>query len=200
MIGIGSFNPISTVATVAFGPLGGIAAQLATRLASAIGQEVLQQLGDKMGLPQGTIDLAQGAFAGAVGDQEGVRQNLSEAVSAFGENAGASPFQQAQAETQLRDVIDEVTTNMAQSQEARDARASGGRSWLMSLAEGLGKIADKLAGEMEQMSGTLGEGSNKSSQNLKFAAKSQEFSQFFSSANTVLKTLGEALTQGARKQ
>ncbi|NHN22381.1 hypothetical protein G6046_15740, partial [Bacillus amyloliquefaciens] len=85
-------------------------------------------------------------------------------------------------ERNLTDLIDQATTDLAQSREAREARSGGGRSWLMALAENLGRVADKLANEMDQMSQTLGDGANKSSQNLKFAAKSQEFSQFFSSA------------------
>jgi hypothetical protein len=45
----------------------------------AVGDQVLQQLGQQLGLPQGAIDLAQAAFHGAAGDPGGAIQNLGEA-------------------------------------------------------------------------------------------------------------------------
>lgn len=191
-------NP-SSLAMIAMGP-GGWAGLAAKTLMSAVGQQIIQQLGEKLGLPQSTIDLAQGAFCASIGDTRGATRNLGEVVSEIAERTGASPFEAASAEREMTDVIDKMSTNLAESREAKEAKSSGGRSWLMAIAESLGETSDKLAKEMDGMSKTLGEGENKSSQNLKFGAKSQEFSQFFSSANTVIKTLGEALSQGARKQ
>lgn len=194
----GLVNP-SSLAMIAMGP-GGWAGLAAKTLMSAVGQQIIQQLGDKLGLPQSTIDLAQGAFCASIGDTRGATRNLGEVVSEIADRTGASPFEAASAERELNDVIDKMSTNLAESREAKDAKAGGGRSWLMAIAEALGRTSDKLANEMDKMSQNLGEGENKSSQNLKFGAKSQEFGQFFSSANTVIKTLGEALAQGARKQ
>lgn len=191
-------NP-SSLALVAMGP-GGWAALAAKTLMSAVGQQIIQQLGDKLGLPQSTIDMAQGAFCASMGDTRGATQNIGEVVQGIADRTGASPFEAASAERELNDVVDQMTTSLGESRDAKEARASGGKSWLMAIAEALGRTSDKLAKEMDDMSKTLGEGENKSSQNLKFGAKSQEFSQFFSSANTVIKTLGEALSQGARKQ
>lgn len=192
-------NP-SSLAMLAMGP-GGWAGLAAKTLMSAVGQQIIQQLGEKLGLPQSTIDLAQGAFCASVGDTRGATRNLGEVISDVAERTGASPFEAASAERDLGDVIDRMSTNLAESRDAKEARASGGgKSWLMAIAEALGRTSDKLANEMDAMSKNLGEGSNKSSENLKFGAKSQEFGQFFSSANTVIKTLGEALSQGARKQ
>jgi hypothetical protein len=199
MFGI-NLNPINLLATAALGPLGGIASQLISQLASSVGQQILQSLGDKLGLPQSTIDMAQGAFAGSIGDFQGAQLNLSEAVQQLGDFYGASPTEVGGVENELNNAIDSLTTDLAQSQEAKEARATGGKSWLMALAESMGKIADKLADEMQQMGDELGGGGNNPSQNVEFAAKSQEFSQFFSSANTVIKTIGEALASGARKQ
>jgi len=191
-------NP-TNLAMLAMGP-GGWAAMAAKTLMSAVGQQVIQQLGEKLGLPQSTIDLAQGAFCASMGDTRGATQNIGQVVQGIADRTGASPFEAASAERDLNDIVDKMSTNLAESREAKEAKASGGKSWLMAIAEALGRTSDKLAKEMDDMSKTLGEGENKSSQNLKFGAKSQEFSQFFSSANTVIKTLGEALSQGARKQ
>lgn len=197
---IGSFNPVSLLATAALGPLGGLASQLITQLASSVGQQILQQVGEKLGLPQSTIDMAQGAFAGSIGDFQGAQTNLSELIAQAGESSGASPTEVGEAEAELDNQINDIATNLAESEEGKEAKASGGGSWLMALARSLGRTADKLAKEMDDMSKTLGDGENKASQNLKFGAKSQEFSQFFNSANTVIKAIGEALASGARKQ
>jgi hypothetical protein len=199
MFGI-NLNPVNLLATVALGPLGGIASQLFTQIASSIGQEILQQVGDKLGLPQSTIDMAQGAFAGSIGDFQGSQANLNELINQFGEANGASPTEIGDVQSQLNDSINNLAVDLAESQEAKEAKASGGKSWLMSLAQALGKVADKLADEMQQMGDELGGGGNDPSQNIEFSAKSQEFSQFFNAANTVLKGIGEALASGARKQ
>ena len=197
--GIGSIvNPLN-IAALGMGPVG-IGMMFARPLVSAVGQQFIQQLGDKLGLPQGVVDMARSSFALQAGDIGGAGRSLGDVVQGFGSQFGASPFEAGEVERNLTDLIDQATTDLAQSREAREARSGGGRSWLMALAENLGRVADKLANEMDQMSQTLGDGANKSSQNLKFAAKSQEFSQFFSSANTVIKTLGEARSQGARTQ
>lgn len=52
---------------------------LTNHFMSQIGQQVIQNLGDKMGLPQSAIDAAQGAFCEACGDKAGARQNFKEA-------------------------------------------------------------------------------------------------------------------------
>lgn len=199
MFGI-NLNPVNLLATAALGPLGGIASQLITQLASSVGQQILQSVGDKLGLPQSTIDLAQGAFAGSIGDLGGAQTNLSEAVGQLGDFFGASPAEKGDVERNLNDAIDNIATDLAESKDAKEAKFSGGRSWLTALASKLGETSDKLANELEDLSQNLGEGENKSSQNLLFGAKSQEFGQFFGSANTVIKTIGEALASGARKQ
>lgn len=191
-------NP-TNLAMLAMGP-GGWAAMAARTLMSAIGQQIIQQIGGKLGLPQSTIDLAQGAFCASMGDARGATRNIGEVVSEIAERTGASPFEAASAERNINDEIADIATRASESKEAKEAKAGGGRSWLMAIAEALGKTADKLANEMDRMSQNLGEGENKASENLKFSAKSQEFNQFFSASNTVLKTLGEALGQGARKQ
>jgi hypothetical protein len=199
MFGI-NLNPVNLLATVALGPLGGIASQLVSQLASSVGQQILQSVGDKLGLPQSTIDMAQGAFAGSIGDFQGAQLNLSEAVQQMGDFYGASPAEVGGVENQLNDMIDQIATHVADSQEAKDAKATGGQSWLMALARSLGRTADKLSQEMEQMGDELGGGGNNPSQTIEFGAKSQEFSQFFNAANTVIKSIGEALASGARKQ
>ena len=196
-------NP-ATLMQLAMGPAGW--ASLATKmLVSAIGQQVIQQLGQQLGLPQSIINMAQTAFSAASGTQ-GMPSTITDAVSQLGQQFNLSPMQQGQlqraAQNDVNNILEQMATSLSESKEAKDAKSGGSKSWLMAIAENLGKIADKLAKEMTDLSNQIGKGDDqaKASTNVKFGAKSQEFSMFFSSANTVIKTLGEALSSGARKQ
>lgn len=87
---------------------------------------------------------------------------------------------------------------------SRPTEAGGGggsrpASWLEAIAKALGEVLDKLAEEMEELSGKIGE-ENKPSDTAMFTAKSQEFSMLMNTASTALKTLGEGLSAQARKQ
>lgn len=196
-------NP-ANLAMLVMGPAGwaGLAGKM---LMGAIGQQVIQQIGQQLGLPQSVIDLGKASFAAASGTQ-GLPTSIRGTVAEIAEQFNLSPRQQGALERaaiqDVRNAVDYFTNDMAEGRSTREAKSSGGKSWLMAIAESLGKNADKLAKEMNAMSDKLGKGNEKSqaSDNLKFGAKSQEFSMFFNSANTVLKTLGEALSAGARKQ
>ena len=74
-------------------------------LVSAIGEQLIQQLGQQLGLPQSMIDVAQGAFAGAMGDTAGVQRNLEEAVQAFTQGMGFTPTQQGEFQRDLNDQL-----------------------------------------------------------------------------------------------
>lgn len=201
-MGIGSVfsnvvNP-ANVAMLAAGPAGW--ATLATKtLMSAIGQQIIQQLGQQLGLPQSTIDLAQGAFAGSMGDVNGARTNLQEAIETFGSQTGASPMEMGDAQRELEDVIGRMASSLAEGREAKEAKSSGGaKSWIMALAEALGKKLDKKADEVAKLADDIND--KKPSTTTKFGAASQEFSVLMNAANTAIKTLGEAVSSMSRKQ
>jgi hypothetical protein len=187
------------------GAAGPLMAMAMKQIASQIAMTVIQKLGQQMGLPQPMIDMAQAAFANASGQPGLARQNIRESVDGMAREFNLSPMQAGQLERAANEdigrMMDNLSTAVGQRPDRR-AGATAGKSWLMAIAESLGKTADKLAKEMDTMSKALGTGDEKSraSDNLKFGAKSQEFSQFFSSANTVIKSLGEALAAGSRKQ
>jgi hypothetical protein len=196
-------NPLS-IAQLAMGPAGW--ASLAARtLMSAVGQQVIQQLGEKLGLPQSTIDMAQGAFCASMGDRAGVRQNLGEAIGGFAEQFNASPAEQGEANREVGDAIDRMVSQMADGEDAKAARAGGkggkagssGQSWLMALAEALGEKLDKMAGEMSSMADKITDKSP--SLTAKFGAKSQEFGILMNAATNAIKTVGEGLSNSARK-
>ncbi|TGX52225.1 hypothetical protein E5A73_15600 [Sphingomonas gei] len=197
-------NPLS-LAQLAMGPAGW--ASLAARtLMSAVGQQVIQQLGEKLGLPQSTIDIAQGAFCASMGDKAGVRQNVQEAIGNFAEGFNASPAEQGEANREVDDAINRMVSQMADGEDAKAARAGGkggkaggasGQSWLMALAEALGEKLDKMAGEMSTMADQITDKSP--SLTAKFGAKSQEFGILMNAATNAIKTVGEGLSTSARK-
>jgi hypothetical protein len=195
-----SFINPATLMQLAMGPAGW-ASLVAKTVMSAIGQQLIQKLGEQLGLPQSIIGLAQTAFSAASGTS-GMPSSVGGAVAQLAQQFSLSPTDQGSIQRQLDDTVNNMASSLSQSKEFKEARAGGGKSWLMAIAEALGKQADKLSNELQVMSDKLGSGSKESqaSDNLKFGAKSQEFSQFFNAANTVIKTIGEALGTGSRKQ
>ena len=199
MFGIGGFNPVSLLATAAFGPLGGIVSQLAMQVVSQFGQQFIQQLGQQMGLDQSAIDFAQGAFAGSIGDYGGAAQNLDDAIAQYGQAIGASPREIGQAQRDAQLDLQQLVADQAESQEARESRASGrGGGWLRAMAEVLGKKLDDLAHEMEDLAGKVDK--NDPSTTTEFTVVSQQFSMLMNATNTAIKTVGEAMSSTARKQ
>lgn len=190
-------NPMN-LTMLAAGPAGW-ATLAAKTLMSAVGQQIIQQVGQQLGVPQSTIDLAQGAFAGSMGDASGATQNLGDAVQNFGELLNASPLQIGDAQRELEDVIGKMASSLAEGKDAKDAKSSGGaKSWIMALAEALGKKLDKKADEVADLANDIND--KKPSTTTKFGAASQEFSVLMNAANTAIKTLGEAVSSMSRKQ
>jgi hypothetical protein len=201
MFGIGGFNPVSLLATSMLGPVGGIVAQLASQLMSQIGQQVIQNLGQNMGLPQSVIDMAQGSFAGRYGDVQGQAQNLDEAIAAFGNEMNASPQQTGEAQRQFQDAIDDIVRDLSDSQEAKEAKATGGKGgggWLRAMAEVLGAKLDDLAHEMEDLAGRVTK--EDPSTTTDFSVVSNQFNMLMNATSTAIKTVGEAMAGAARKQ
>ena len=191
-------NP-TNLAMLAMGP-GGWAALAARTLMTAVGQQVIQQLGDKLGLPQGAIDLAQGAFCASMGDTQGVTQNLSEAVSQIGGQYGASPAEQGEAERNIQDTIRDIVNQQSESEDLKAARGGqkggSGGSWLMAIASILGEKLNSMAHEL---TGLAQQAADDPSKGTIFGAKSQEFGILMNSANNGLKSIGEGLQTMARK-
>lgn len=189
-------NP-ATLFQVAMGPAGW--ASLAVRtIGSAIGQQLIQQLGQRLGLPQGVISMAQNALSAATGTQGGPA-NIASAVAQVAQQLNLSPMQHGELQRSAQNVFDGLLENMMSSQEFKEAKASGGKSWLMAIAQTLGNKTDAMADDLTERASKLG-GNAQSKDNLEYAAKSQEFSMLFNAANSALKTLGEALQSAARKQ
>ncbi|MDF0489994.1 hypothetical protein PX554_17810 [Sphingomonas sp. H39-1-10] len=185
-------NP-ANLAMLATGPTGWAALAVKT-LASSIGQQVIQQLGQQLGLPQSTIDLAQGAFAGAMGDQAGAFQNVQEAVSGFSDAFGGSPAQEGDLQRTINDSINDMAVDLGKQGE----KVANKGGWLMAIAEALGKQLNGMAQDMNDMAGKI----SKDTPDIttKFSALSQQFSILFNAASTALKSIGEGMSSTARKQ
>ena len=198
----GGLNPANLVSQIALTAATGGAslyAQLALKLVSAIGQQVIQQLGQQLGLPQSTIDLAQGAFSASVGDYQGAASNLQEAAEQFASAAGASPVEQAEFGREMSTGADNLAASLADGSNSKTSGAGkGGKgSWLMALAEALGKKLDKMADDLGTMADQVSE--KNPSMTTKFGAKSQEFGILMNAATTAIKSIGEGLSNSARK-
>lgn len=189
-------NPINLMQW-GMGPAGW-ASILMRSVISAAGQQLIQQLGDKLGLPQSVIDMAQSRFCASCGDMAGAFKNVREAAQSIGEEYNLSPSQEGQFERELNDIVNQMASSLAESKEFKEAKSSGGKSWIMALAEGLGKKLDKKAKELEKLASQIND--KKPSTTTKYGAAAQEFSVLMNAANTAIKTLGEAVAGMARKQ
>lgn len=209
MFGLGSFNPVSLLATSMLGPIGGVVAQLAQQVFSQIGQQLIQNLGQNLGLPQGVIDMAQGQFASSIGDFQGAFGNVDEAIDAFGQATGASPADIGSAQSGIQDIIRNFVEEMSQSEEFKAAKNSGGKGkggagstgapgWLMAMAQALGKELDRLGEDMQQRAESLK--GDDASASAEFGVVSQQFSMLMNATNNAIKTIGEAMANTARKQ
>jgi hypothetical protein len=216
---LGSFKPnLNLVTTVGLGMATGgtsLLAEAALRsVVSAIGQQVIQQMGTQMGLPQAAIDLAQGAFAGQIGDFGGQFQNYQEAISSFAADTGASPVEQGAANSAAENLSNMALDNMRNA--ADEAQSSGegggssrmgkGGSLLMKIAIALGQLMDKKMTEMANLTDEIGAlGSDSSNQSKlgeltgKLQGLSQETSLLSNALTNTIKTIGESNSTLARK-
>jgi hypothetical protein len=199
-------NPIS-LASLAMGPAGW--ASLAVRtLGTAIGKEVLQQLGQQLGLPQSAINLVQDGFSMATGSMGGPA-TIAEAVASLAQNFDLSPSQQGElqraAESDSRDMYQQLADAYKDGEsmaKISSARSGKGRSWLQAIADSMSAVLDKKVQDMDTMARSLDkQGQNrsvKSGNDLQVAG--QEFTMLMNTTSTVIKTMGEGLSSMARKQ
>jgi biopolymer transport protein ExbB/TolQ len=198
-------NPVS-LAQLAMGPAGWASLAMRT-IGAAIAKEVIQQLGQQLGLPQGVINMAQNAFSAATGTTGGPA-SIAEAVAGLAQQFGLSPSQQGEltraAQNDSRDMFEKLAEAFQSGKEKAEAKKSSkdGRSWLQAIADSMSTVLDKKVEDMDKMAQALDkQGTNrstKSSTDLQVAG--QEFSYLMNSTSTVIKTIGEGLSGMARKQ
>jgi hypothetical protein len=180
---------------------------------SAIGDQIIQQVGQQLGLPQSAIDVAQGAFHGAIGDPAGAAANFEEAVSGLAMATGASPQEEGQFASAAQDYTNQMTRMMldgAKGERERAAEAGGGgegETFLVKLAIALGGVLDKKMNRMLALSeqiGGLGEITQKNQSQLgkltgEMQAVGQEVGLLSNALSNTTKSAGEGLSTIARK-
>ena len=206
-------NPM-TLMQVAMGPAGwaSIAAKM---VMSAVGQQVIQQLGEKLGLPQSMIDGAQAAFCAACGDKQGVQRNIRETVQGLSEQGNWSSVDAGKVERQANTAADNLTKMMMRQIErsgGADAETlrsggKGGGSLLMKIAIAMGQLMDQKMSEMDGLTtdiGKLGTIDKKNQSKMgeltgKLQGLGQEVSLLSNAMTNTIKSIGEANSTIARK-
>ena len=197
-------NP-ATLMQLAMGPAGW--ASLATKmLVSAVAQQVIQQLGQQLGLPQSIINMAQTAFSAASGTQ-GMPSTISDAVSQLAEQFNLSPSQQGEVQREAQTSTRRLVDQLMESEEFKNARsgAKSGDSILMRIAIALGKLADDKMGKMDKLATQIGATKDGKEQNkiteqgARLQALGQEMSILSNAMTNVIKSIGEANSTIARK-
>jgi archaellum component FlaC len=208
-------NPATLLGTALGGPIGAIIAQAIQQVVSTVVQDILQKAGEQMGVPQPFIDSAQSAFAGAVGDWAGSKQNLQQAVSGFSEALGQSG---ARAGNFVRDLQDnlsqfiedaarQVTRSASENGQPSAAAAKGG-SVPLQIALAIGSSLDQRVDRMASIARELGDMGKVDGDNMshyqelsaEMNALGQEIKIVSEALNNALKSIGEASSSLARKQ
>jgi uncharacterized protein YceH (UPF0502 family) len=217
-------NPINLV-QLATGPAGWASLAMRT-IAPQLGMNLIQQLGQRMGLPQPTIDLAQAAFANTIGQPGLMRQNINQAVNGFTQQLDLRPSEAGQLRRELQTATDrsfaameQIVQNMAMRglREEGGEGAEGGGSVLMRIARAMGKLMDQkmdqLASKADQL-GRVGGESGMRNRDGNFSAQgqsrfgqlsaevqalSQEIGYLSQAIASTIKSIGEASSTIARK-
>lgn len=164
--------------------------------------------------------------SGGLDPTDAGRGSMRDQIDQFASAANASPADRGHLQ-QLADQL-EKAINDAVAQASSDAAGGGseakenkkGGSWIVALARALGQTAGKSAANLVQLSDKLQKaGDDKiaaaggkdekakesaavayNEANVEFQGASQEFNMLMTTISTTLKSLGEAMSQVARKQ
>jgi hypothetical protein len=186
-------NP-ANLAMLAMGP-GGIAAMLVKTIGSQIAMSVIQQVGEKLGLPPSIINMAQAGFAAATGQPGLAQQNMGQAIGDLAKGLNLSPMQTGQLQRDVNDTQKDISNTIKNFRLDNDESDSSG-SWVMALVKALGPKLDELAGKMKTLAGQSKDSPSKANE---FQAVSQEFNLLMTSLTGAIKTIGEAQATAARK-
>jgi hypothetical protein len=198
-------NPM-TLAQLAMGPAGWASLAMRT-IGTAIAQQVIQQLGQRLGLPQSMISMAQMAFSAASGTQ-GFPTTVDGAVRQLAQQFNLSPTEQGQLARSANNDINTFAERMFEASRTGKQRAQtegsreGKGNWLRQLAEAMAAIMDSKMQEMSDLAKTY-DGQSKDNKSTKtmtdLQVATQEFSYLMQSTTNMIKTIGEGLSTMARK-
>ena len=214
-------NP-ANIGLAMMGP-GGWAAMAFRTIGSAVAQQVIQQVGQRLGLPQSTIDMAQAAFAQATGNPGVARMNVREAVAGLTQQHNLSPQQQGElvrAGDRSVASMNKILDGMLKRMSASDGAEEGG-SVLMRIARALGGLMDEKMNNLASKADQLGRvgtekgnvhtsGGNEGGLTAKgqgefgklsaeVQALGQEIGYLSQAISSTIKSIGEAASTVARK-
>lgn len=193
-------NPMN-LAQLAMGPAGWASLALRT-MGSAIAQSVIQQVGQRLGLPAGVINAVQNAYAAASGTQ-GLPRSVGGAVSHLADRFNLSPAQQGDVMRTANEAVNDFVSRLSESEDFKAAKLGGksggraGQGWLMALASVLGEKLNVMAREISTLAGEITK--ETPDKTAKFGAATQEFGILMNATNNAIKTIGESLSTTARK-
>jgi hypothetical protein len=196
-------NPMS-LAQLAMGPAGWASLAMKT-IGTAIAQQVIQKLGQELGLPQGLINLAQQGFAAASGQPGAQIQSIPQAAAQLGEMMNFSPKQQGELTRSSQDAADDMVKFIMKSNAGafdEDGQRVNGKSsksdFFTMFAKAMGAKLDQGFRDIAAKSDSTKWTDSKAVSD--FQAEQQKFNFFMTSVSTAIKTVGEALAGMARKQ
>lgn len=208
MFGI-NFNMISQIAlAAATGGTSMMITMAARQLAMQVAMNVLQRLGQEMGLPQSVIDMGQSALAMQSGFPGIARQEMGQAIRSLGNEMRFSPMEQGNLTRNANSAIDQILDNIKNDRFGVDENGRGrgrdrasqasGKSFIMMIAEILGNKLNEAAKELKDKADATDWKDGKSMS--EYNALVQQFNTLMNSVNSAIKSVGEALTTMARKQ
>ena len=206
-------NP-ATLMQLAMGPAGWASLAMRT-IGMAIAQQVIQQIGQKLGLPPAIISMAQQAFSAAAGQPGAGVSTIAEAVSQFAQQTGLSPADAGNAERQSNVLLDKFVKDSLEGNggEESPSALTGGKaeSFLVAFAKALGKTMDSKMNRMMDVSKQIDketQAANNSGGKKQavigelsstLQGLGQELSFISQAAANSIKSIGEAASAMARK-
>jgi flagellar hook-basal body complex protein FliE len=183
------------VLTAVFPPLG---------LATSLGNMLTQQLGGALG--QAAKELTE-SFGMPKFIAKEVSQLAQKVLGEFLKPSDSGCDQEVQDRCGNgvrdfgRDMMRDIVNNAVENMRCGGDKKKGSGSWFEALAEALGKALDKQAAKIEELSGQITDenAKDKPSTMTQLQAATQKLSFMMSSADNILKTLGEANNKGASK-
>ena len=203
----------TNIALAMTGPAGWASIAMKT-IGSAIGQQVIQQVGQKLGLPQSVVNAAQTVFSAASGTR-GLPTTIGGAVQQLAKQFNLSPSQQGNLERQSNVLLERFTKaaleGKTSAEEAGSASEGKADSFLVAFAKALGKAMDAKMNRMMDVSKNIDKetkeanlsGGKRSAvvgeMSSELQALGQELSMISQAVANSVKSIGEASSTMARK-
>lgn len=157
-------------------------------LAGQVGQEVSQAA--QQALNAGNHQGPNGSYSG---DVDRARGNMGDAIAKFIDQVAKEQG------TSVGDMLSQLINDSGRDRDdsVQNGGGKGKMSWLRALAEGLGKLLNESAKDMQDKASKITKDDPKTSTDFQVA--SQEFNMLMQTATTAIKSIGEGLSTAARK-